>query len=237
MDESGAAGGGGAVARDELRAVLFFLSEGGIGFEATAAASFVGAHRTDDNEFFAFNQALGVNGGVAATHAYGQQLGDFFGDGQKARHGFEGAAAVIGVQSGDDDALAEIGELGANIHNFIAEELRFVNADDFRARRELLHDFRGFEDGVRGNAQAGMRDDLVGGVAFINGGLEDLHALARNLCTAQPANKLFALAGKHRTDNDFDPAHIAFDDIHGFSLKPILSLSFPFSVFSKNSRV
>src|SRR6266436_1671287 len=214
-----AAGAGGAVAGDELRAVLFLLGEGGIGLEAAAAAGFVGAHGADNDQLFAFDEALGVNRGVAAADADGQQLGNFFGDGEEARHGFERAAAIVGVQAGDDDAFAEIGELGANIHYFIAEELRFVDADDFRARRQLFHDFGGIEHVVRGNAEARVRDDFVGGVALVDGRLEDLHSLARDLRAAQATDQLFAFTGKHRADDDFDPAHVAFDDVHGRSFK------------------
>src|SRR6266852_2354272 len=208
------ASGGGAVACDELRAVLFLLREGGIGFKAAAAAGFVRAHCANDDQLFAFDEALSVDRRVAAAHTDGQQLGDFFGDGEETRHRLERAAAVIGVQAGDDDAFAEIGELGANIHDFIAEELRFVDADDFGTRRKLFHDLGSFKYRIRGNAKAGMRDDFVGGVAFVAGGLEDLHTLARDLRAAQAANQLFTLAGKHRADHDFDPAHIAFDDVH-----------------------
>ncbi len=64
-----------------------------------------------------------------------------------------------------------------------------------------------------------MRHDFVGGVALVDGRLEDLHALARDFRATQPADQLFALAGKHRADDDFDPAHIAFDDVHGRSLE------------------
>src|SRR6266849_8210539 len=115
MKESAAAGRGGAVASDELGAVFLFLGEGGIGLEAAAAAGFVGAHCADDNQLLAFDEALGVHSGVAAADADREQLGDFFGDGEEARHGFERAAAVISIQARDDDAFAEIGELGANI--------------------------------------------------------------------------------------------------------------------------
>jgi hypothetical protein len=59
-----------------------------------------------------------------------------------------------------------------------------------------------------------MRDDFVRRVTFIDRRLEDLHALARDLRAAQPANQLFALSGKHRTDHHFDPAHVAFDNVH-----------------------
>src|SRR5712692_10043823 len=222
------AAGGGAVAGDELRAVLLFLGEGGIGFEAAAAAGFVGAHCADNNQVFAIDKPLRVNRGIAAADADREQLGDFFGDGEEARHRFERTAAVIGVQAGDDHALAEIRELGANIHYLVAEELRFVNADNFRARREFFHDFGGFENAVRRNAKAGMGHDFVGGVAFVDGRLEDLHALARDFRATQTADQLFAFAGKHRADDDFDPTHIAFYDVHGCSLKT----GYPFSVLS-----
>src|SRR4029077_19024089 len=99
---------GGAIAGDELRAVFFLLREGGIGLETAAAAGFVGATRSDDDQFFAFDEALSVHRGIAAANADGQYLGDFFGDGQEARHRFERASAVIGVQPGDNNAFAEI---------------------------------------------------------------------------------------------------------------------------------
>src|SRR6266849_1019162 len=217
MKES--ARGGSAIAGDELRAVLLFLGESGIGLEAAAAAGFVRTHGANDDQLFAFDKALGVNRGIAAADADRQQLGDFLSDGEEARHRFEGAAAVIGIQAGHDDAFAEIRELGANIHNLIAKELRFVDADHFRAGRQLFHDFGGLEHVVRRNAEAGVRDDFVGGVALVDSGLEDLHSLARDLRAAQATDQLFAFTGKHRADDDFDPAHVAFDDVHGRSFK------------------
>jgi len=54
-----------------------------------------------------------------------------------------------------------------------------------------------FKNIVGGNAEAGMGDDLVGGIALIDRGLEDLHALAGNLGTAQAADQFLALPRKH----------------------------------------
>src|SRR5258708_40043433 len=125
----------GAVAGDELGPVLFLLRENRIRLEAAAAAGFVGAHRSDDDQLLAFDEALSVNRWVATANADGQQLGDFFRDRQKARHRLGRAAAIIRVQPGNDNAFAEIGELGANIHYLIAQEFRFVNSHDFGARR------------------------------------------------------------------------------------------------------
>src|SRR5713226_6945857 len=227
-----AAGGGGAVAGDELRAVLLLLGERGIGLKAAAASGFVGAQCADNNQVFAIDKPLRVNRGIAAADADRQQLGDFFGDGEETWHGFKRAAAIIGIQTSDDHAFAEIRELGANIHYLIAKELRFVDADNFRARRQLFHDFGGLEHIVRRNAEARMRHDFVGGVAFVDGRLEDLHALARDLRAAQAADQFLALAGKHRADDDFDPAHIAFYDVHGCSLKS----SYQYSVLNKETQ-
>src|SRR5439155_2349698 len=108
-----------------------------VGFETAAAASFVDAATADNDEFFAFHQALRVNGGIAATDADGEELGDFFGDGEEAGHRFERAAAIIGVEPGDNDTLAEISELTADLDDAFAEKLRFVDADDFGARLDF----------------------------------------------------------------------------------------------------
>ena len=40
-------------------------------------------------------------------------------------------------------------------------------------------------------------NDLVAGVALVNNGLEDLHALHANVSAAQPANKLLTLPAEH----------------------------------------
>src|ERR1700730_17947223 len=190
---------------------------GRIGFEAVAGASFVRAARADHDEFVAFYQALGVHGRVAAANTDGEQFGDFFRDGEKAGHGFEGRTPVIGVQSGDDHTFAEIGKLRADIHNFFPQELRFVDANDFGAWLKLLHDFGSLGDVVRGDAQAGMGDNFVGGVTRVDGGLEYLHALAGDSSAAKPADEFLALARKHWADHDFNPTHVALHDVHALS--------------------
>src|SRR5207247_11397808 len=105
-----------------LRAILHCNSEGRIGLEAAAAARLISTHGADNDQFFAFDEALSVNGGIAAADTDGQELGNFFSDGQEARHGFERAAAVVGVEAGNDDALAKVGELGADVDDFVAKE-------------------------------------------------------------------------------------------------------------------
>src|SRR5260221_1974442 len=66
-----------------------------------------------------------------------------------------------------------------------------------------------------------MRHDFIRRVAFVDRGLENLHALSRKLRAAQAPNHLFALAGEHWPDHHFDPAHIAFDDIHARPSVPL----------------
>src|SRR5262249_1607819 len=129
---------------------------------------------------------------------------------------------IIGVEPCDDHALAEIRELRANVHNFFAKELRFVDANDFRARQNFFHYFGSFRHGFRLDTKTGMRNDFIGGIALVNRGLENLHALPGNFRAPQPANQLFALSRKHWPDHHFDPAHISFDDVHARS-----SLNYP----------
>src|SRR5260370_2029783 len=181
-----------------------------------------------NNEVLATDKPLRGKRGIAALPAERQKVCDFVNDGEETWHGFKRAAAIIGIQTSDDHAFAEIRELGANIHYLIAKELRFVDADDLRARRQLFHDFGCFEHAVRRNAEARMRHDFGGSVAFVDGRLEDLHALARELRATQAAAQLLPFAGKNRAHADFDPAHIAFYYVHGCSLKT----GYPFSILS-----
>src|SRR5262249_20140020 len=139
---------------------------------------------------------------------------------------FERPPAKVGVEAGNYHTLPKIGQLGANVHDFVAQELRLVNPHYFRARLKLLHDFRGFRDVVRGDAQPGMRDDFVGRVARVNSRLENLHALPGNLRAAKAPDQLFALAGEHRPDNHFDPTHVALDYIHAWSPCPVAARAF-----------
>src|SRR6266436_1892296 len=69
-----------------------------------------------------------------------------------------------------------------------------------------------------------MRNNLIRSVAFVDRGLENLHALPRNF-RAPPPDQLLALPRKHWTDHNFDPTHIAFDDIHKASPGEIPALA------------
>src|SRR2546429_9066238 len=102
-----AASRGGAVTGDELRAVGLFHSERGVGLKAAAAAGFISSHSADDDELLAFHQALGVNGGIATANADGQQFGDFFFDSQETGDGVGRAPAIVGGQTGGDEAATQ----------------------------------------------------------------------------------------------------------------------------------
>jgi hypothetical protein len=55
-------------------------------------------------------------------------------------------------------------------------------------------------------------------VALVNHRLENLHALAGDFGSLQPANQLLALPGKHGADDYLNPAHIPFYDVHASGL-------------------
>ena len=53
-----------------------------------------------------------------------------------------------------------------------------------------------------------VRRDLVLAEAIIEGGLEDLDFLARNLGALDAANQFFGLAAEHAAADEFDPTTI-----------------------------
>ena len=110
----------------ELLAAVFV----GEGREVGAAAGFVEAGGTYDDEFLRLAEALGVDGGSSAYHADGGELGDFVGEGHEGRDGTEGLVGEGGVEAGEDDALAEVDEFKGERDDGGVEELYLVDADD-----------------------------------------------------------------------------------------------------------
>ena len=102
----------------------------GEGLEVGAAAGFVEAGGTDDDELLALAEALGVDGGRAADHADGGEFGDFVGESHEDGDGAEGLVGEGGVEAGEDDALAEVNEFHSEAGDAGVEELGFVEADD-----------------------------------------------------------------------------------------------------------
>src|SRR5687767_693121 len=110
------------------------VSRGGVGVgdKAAAAAGLVGVGGADDDAALDLGDALRVVGGLAAADADGVRLGDVLGDGEELRHRLEGAARVVLIEPGDDDAHSARGERVGDAHEFEVEELPLVNADDVR---------------------------------------------------------------------------------------------------------
>ena len=100
------------------------------GLEVGAAAGFVEAGGADDDELLALAEALGVDGGLAADHADGGELGDFVGEGHEDGDGAEGLVGEGGVEAGEDDAFAEVDEFHGEVGDCGVEELDLVEADD-----------------------------------------------------------------------------------------------------------
>src|ERR1700723_1115558 len=107
-----------SVSNHELRPCVFLvLGESRVGFKAAAAPRFIHSAGAHDDQLFAFHKSLRVHSRIATAHANGEQLGNFFSNSEKPWHGFERTAAIVGVESGYDDALSEIGEFGAYVHD------------------------------------------------------------------------------------------------------------------------
>jgi hypothetical protein len=189
----------------ELFAVVFVEMGGEVG----AAAGFVEAGGADDDELLGLAEALGVDGGLAADHADGGELGDLIGEGHEVGDGAEGFVGEGGVEAGKEDALAEGDELEGEWNDLRGEELGFVDADDvddLELRRQ-----RGAEvfDGGDGDGFVGLcavAGDGGAVVAEVDVGLEAGDALAGDAGALEAADELFALAGEHGSGDDFEDA-------------------------------
>src|SRR5271156_6349630 len=192
----GSAGGRGAGIDAGGSFLLLDFLLGKLRLETTAAARFIHSAGADDDQFFRGHDALGVHGGISAAHADGEKLGDFLGNGEQAGHWLERAAQEIGVETGDNNALAELGEAGAVRDDAFTEELGLINAHDFGARGDLFQDVGARADELGRDLQAGVRDDAVLRVALINHRLENLHALPADFGARQGPGPFLALAWK-----------------------------------------
>jgi len=100
------------------------------GLEVGAAASFVYARCTYEDQLLTLTQALGVDGWSAADHADCRELGDLVGDGHERGDWAEGLCVEGGVEASDEDTLAEVNELDREGNDVGVEELGFIDADD-----------------------------------------------------------------------------------------------------------
>ena len=183
---------------------LFLRGAGGV--EAVAAEGLVNVFLAQEDEVVALAEAVRVVRERAAADADGVHLLHVLGDGHQARHGPEGLAEVVGVESGGDHAHAAVGQGLADFHEAFVEELRLVDADHFHVGADFFEHLGGGADGGGGDFMEVVRDDFDVGVAFVYDGLEDGDLLVGELGAAEAPDQLFGLAGEHRTAYDLDAA-------------------------------
>ncbi len=196
------ADGGGEL---ELLAALGVEVRGEVG----AAAGFVEAGGADDDEFLRLTEALGVDGGLAADHADGGELGDLVGERHEVGDGAEGFVGEGGVEAGEEDAFAERDEVERDGDDLGGEELDLVDADDFdlvELRVELGAELFDGGDGHGLVGLRGVRGDGGAVVAEVDVGLVAGDALAGDAGALEAADELLGLAGEHGAGDDFEHA-------------------------------
>jgi hypothetical protein len=203
---------------------LFFEVElfgGGVpgGVEVGAAAGFVEAGGAYDDQLLRLAEALGVDGGLAADHADGGELGDLVGECHEVGDGAEGFVGEGGVEAGDEDSLAERDELQDERDDLGGEELDLVDADDldgFELRKEQRAEVL---DGSDGGGLVGLGAVACDGgavVAKVDVWLVAGDALAGDAGTLEAADELFAFAREHGAGDDFEYAGGGRGGLHGW---------------------
>ena len=94
-----------------------------------AAAGLVGLTVADLHLFAAAGDALAVMGQMTALDAHRVHLVDELGQGEDRRHGPEGLAKKILIETRDDDSHTRIGQIGDQIDQSVVEELGLVDSD------------------------------------------------------------------------------------------------------------
>ena len=147
---------------------LFFPQFG----ETVAADRFVGVLRTEHHLFFVVGQAVRMVRQVAAPYADGVYFGYVLRRSHQRRHRSEGLAREVHVEARHDYPHPAVGQLPADLHQSLVEELRLVDAHDI--------DVRGHQQDIlcriyrRGADRAGIvRNDLLFGVSHVDAGFED----------------------------------------------------------------
>ena len=107
---------------------MMFVEEG---MEVLAAAGFVEAGCSDDDELLALAEALGVDGGAPQIMQTAESLVTSSESAISAGNRTEGLVGEGGVEAGEDDALAEVDELEGERDEAVVEELNLVDTDDF----------------------------------------------------------------------------------------------------------
>ena len=157
------------------------------------------------DEFLAGGEAVAVVGEVAAADADGVDFLDIFGDGHQTGHRAEGLPEKVGVQAGDDDADAAVGERLGDFNDAFVKKLGFVDTDDLHVGGDVQHPGRRLDRGAR-DGRGVMGYDIEVRITLIDGRLENLDFLLGELGAFEPADQFFRLAGEHGAADDFDAA-------------------------------
>jgi hypothetical protein len=187
------------------------------GLEVGAAAGFVESGCSDDDKLLALAEALGMDGGLAADHADGGELGDLIGDSHECGYGAEGLGVEGSVEAGHDDTLAEVDEFDAEGDDGFVEELDLVDADDIGGFEEGKESFsEAFDVGYGAGLVSLVAVTGDGGsvVAEVDVGLEAGDALASDTGALEAADELLGFAGEHGACDDFETA---WDSVGHFS--------------------
>src|SRR5690606_3935944 len=93
-----------------------------------------------------------------------------------------------------------------DIDNAHVKELPLVDTDDVSVMLDQFDQFRRRVDGHRTVGLSRVRCDLSTRIPLIDNGLKHLYLLPCDSCAVKPPDQLFALTGKHRTDDHLDPS-------------------------------
>ena len=177
--------------------------------EVRAAAGLVESGGSDDDQFLALAEALGMDCGGSADHADGGELGDRVGDRHEIRHRAEGLSRKGGIQTGHDNPFAQSDEFYRQGDDGGGEELDLVDADQIDlAELRIEGCAQVFDVGNGGGVVSLSVVTGDGGavIAEIDIRFEADHPLAGDAGALEPADEFFALAGEHWAGNDFEYA-------------------------------
>ena len=99
--------------------------------EVRAATGFIESGGTDNDEFLALAEALGMDRRRPADHADRGELGDRVSDSHEVGDRSKGLASERRVESGHEDALAKGDEFDGEGNDGRVEELHLIDTNDF----------------------------------------------------------------------------------------------------------
>lgn len=134
------------------------------------------------------------------------------GNGAESGHRSEGLSLEVHVQSGYNDAHIVVGKFVADIHKVVAEELRFVYANDVNVVTALVCLTRSGQDAQdvsstryrrRRNGVAVMRHNVLLRITVVYLRLEYNNPLAGKSCSLDAAYKFLCLSREHGAAHHF----------------------------------